>query len=172
MGLLSAFLSARQRAAPAANDTSSPRRNVSSGGIPFARGRTLIHGIEDNDARYPATVYDAQIVRDRGPFVRRPRVIPPGDGWVDWTRAGPLRPELHMRNVSMRTMVGNSASRYPVVDTPSTGRHTMSPAGTARTAERYVVTAQIMPGRQNRLAASQQRGNTFSQLTVPQGGRK
>lgn len=166
------YLAARQRAAPQANDTVNPRRNVSSGGRSVARPRTLAPGIVDQNARTAGTAFDGQIVRDRGPFLRRPRVIPAGDGWVNWTKAGPWRPELHMRNVTLRTMGGNSASRYPVVDTPSTGRHTMVPSAVSRTAPRYVETAQMVPGRQNRLAGSTYRGQTYSQLTRPQGARR
>lgn len=169
--MTSPYLSARQRAAPQANDTAHARLNVSSGGVPTARPKTIWPGIVDQNARTNGTAFDGQISRDRGPFYRHPRVIPAGDPWVNWTKAGPWRPELHMRNSTLRTMGGNSASRYPVVDTPSTGRHTMVPNAVARTAPRYVETPQMVPGRQNRLAASQYRGQTFSQLTRPQGAR-
>jgi hypothetical protein len=123
-------------------------------------------------ARYPGTVFDSQIIRDRGPFYQRPHYQPAAQSWVDWTGAGPLRPELHMRNATLREMVGNSHSRYPVVNTPTTGMHTMLPGpGSQRTVQRYVTTPQMTAARINRLAAGQYAGQTYSQTTRPQGAR-
>ena len=137
-----------------------------------ARPATLAVGIEDEMARYPATVNDGQIVRDRSPWFKASRYIPPGDSWVSWTAAGPVRPSLHMRNATMRDWQGNSSSRFPVVNSPSGGMHTMTPAGVARTVPRYVTTPQMQAARINRLSPSQYAGQTYSQTTVSQGRRR
>lgn len=161
-------LTSRQRTAPPM-DRWHARRLESGGGYEFPDPKTLAVGIEDERARYPGTVYDDEILRDRGPFFQRPRFIPPADNWVSWTKAGPARPELHMRNATLRDMVGNSASRYPVVDTPSTGMHTMGPAGVARTFPRFQQTPQMTGTRQFRLLPGQYSGQTYSQTTQVQG---
>lgn len=158
----------RQREEPPI-DKWSPRRLESGGGISVATPRTLAVGIEDEYARYPGTAFDGQIIRDRGPYYRQPRMEPPGNGWVNWTAAGPTRPELHMRNATMRDMVGNSRSRYPVVESPTTGMHTMGPSGVARTVPRYVETPQMTAARQFRLSPGQYNGQTYSQTTLLQG---
>jgi hypothetical protein len=115
-------------------------------------------------------VFDGELVRDRQPFYQRPVYVPPPVTWVNWTEAGPLRPELHMRNVTWRNMVGNSKSRYPVVDTPTTGMHTTGPAGVQRTVPRFVQTPQMTPARQFRLSPGQYSGQNYSQTTQLQGG--
>ncbi len=160
----------RQRAAPPI-DRRSPRRGESAGGYDTVDGpRTLAVGLEDEKARYPGTAFDQGLIRDRGPFYTHPDYMPPAQPWVNWTAAGPTRPELHMRNVTWRNMVGNSSSRYPVANTPTTGLHTMGPAGVARTLPRYVETPQMRPERQMRLSPGQYSGQTYSQTTKLQGG--
>ena len=168
---MSIRLSIRQRTAPPI-DRRTPRRGEASGGYDSDTGRTLAPGIEDTHSRYPGTYYDREIIRDRGPFMAQPQYIPPPVTWISWTAAGPTRPELHMRNSTFRSMVGNSLSRYPVVDSPSTGMHTMGPAGTQRTADRYVSTPQMVSARQFRLSPGQYSGQTYSQTTKLQGGRR
>lgn len=162
----------RQRTAPPIDRTTA-RRGESGGGYDLVEGpRTIATGIVDTYARYPGTAFDGRILRDRAPFYEHPTYSSPGDGWVNWTQAGPARPELHMRNTTWRNLVGNSRSRYPVVDSPSTGMHTMGPAGVARTADRYVSTPQMVAARPFRLAPGQYAGQTYSQTTQVQGGRR
>lgn len=148
------------------------RRNESGGGYDTTSPRTLAAGIEDTFARYPGTAFDQEVLRDRGPFYAQPHYTPPPITWVNWTAAGPTRPELHMRNVTYREMVGNSMSRYPVINSPTTGMHTMGPAGTARTLPRYVTTPQMRGERQFRLSPGQYSGQTYSQTTRLQGGSR
>lgn len=164
-------LSRRQRDEPPA-DRWTMRRLESSGGIATAVPKTLAVGIEDEQARYPGTVFDTEVIRDRGPWYRDPRYMPPGVSWVSWTAAGPTRPELHQRNSTMREMVGNSRSRFPVVDSPSTGMHTMIPSGVSRTVPRFVTTPQMTAARQYRLSPGQYSGQTYSQTTRLQGRRR
>lgn len=162
-------MSSRQRTAPPIDRTHA-RRLEAGGGYEQADPRTLAIGMESEAARYPGTVFDSEIERDRGPAYQQPHYTPAGNGWVNWTTAGPTRPELHMRNSTMRTLVGNTRSRYPVVATPTTGMHTMGPAGTERTLARYVTTPQMVGERQFRLSPGQYSGQTYSQTTRVQGG--
>lgn len=165
-------MSSRQRTAPPIDRTHA-RRLEAGGGYDTTSPRTLAAGIEDSFTRYPGTVYDTKIIRDRGPFYALPQYVPPPVTWISWTAAGPTRPELHMRNATLRTLVGNTASRYPVINSPTTGMHTMGPAGTQRTLPRYVDTAQMTAARQFRLAPGQYSGQTYSQTTREQGrGRR
>lgn len=159
----------RQRLAPPI-DRATARRGESGGGYEYADPQTLAPGIESELARYPGTAFDGQIVRDRGPWFSRPRYTPPGNGWVNWTQAGPLRAELNMRNATWRNLAGNSRSRYPVINTPTTGMHTSTPSGVSRTVGRYQVTPQMTAARQFRLQPGQYFGQTYSQTTRLQGG--
>lgn len=167
---MNAFLSDRQRA-PIVVDRSHARLGTSAGGVDRAHPMTLAAGLVDQQARYPATLFDRLIRRDRGPYFQKARVIPPGNAWVSWTGAGPARPELHARNQTWRREVGSSNSRFPVVDSPTTGMHTMTPSTVARTLPRYVETQQMLPPRQNRLSNARYSGQTYSQTTVVQGRR-
>jgi hypothetical protein len=167
-------LTARQRTAPPIDRWSNRAHgDVSSGGVDVANPRTLAPGLETEQTRYPGDAFDSQIMRDRGPFYMRPHYQPAAESWVNWTAAGPLRPELHMRNATLREMVGNSNSRYPVViNAPTTGMHTMIPGpGAQRTVQRYVTTPQMTAARINRLAPGQYAGQTYSQTTRLQGRR-
>lgn len=176
-------------------DRRTPRRRDGSGGpvVPLTR-RTLVNGIENSDARYSPTTNDSQILRDKTPWYPAEVYYPAGQSWVNWTAAGPVRPELHMRDVTIRTMVGTSATRnlqnpviaqhevvpgyrslpdgrivQPTVGIPS-GLHTNPAAAVQRSFPRYVKTPQIVPGRQDRLRAGQYTGQSYSQTTIPQGG--
>lgn len=163
----------RQRATPPA-DRWSARRLEAGGGIETADPKTLAAGLGTELARYPGDAFDGQVQRDRGPFMAQPHYTPAAQAWVNWTEAGPLRPELHMRNVTLRTLVGNTRSRFPYVQgTPTGGMHTMGPAGVERTLPRYVQTPQMTYARVNRLSPGQYAGQTYSQTTALQGaGRR
>lgn len=165
-------LTARQRTAPPM-DRWHNRPDNAAGGYEFADPRTLAPGLETELARYPGAVYDGRVIRDRWPYYQRPRMTEPGDSWVNWTEAGPRRPELHMRNQTWRNMVGNSESRYPfIAGAPTGGRHTMGPPGVARTVDRYVTVPQMTSARPFRLAPGQYANQTYSQTTLPQGVRR
>jgi hypothetical protein len=165
-------LTRRQRTAPP-SDRMAARRMEAGGGYDQVEGpRTLAAGIVDTRSRYPGTAFDQRVFRDRQPFYAQPHYTPPPITWISWTAAGPTRPELHMRNATWRNLAGNSKSRYPVIDSPTTGMHTMGPAGTERTMARYVTTPQMVGERQMRLSPGQYTGQTYSQTTRIQGGRK
>lgn len=168
---MSDFLSRRQRQAPPM-DLTDARRRTSGGGRDEVTGpRTLAPGMDDERSRYPGNFFDTRILYDRGPYYQRPRFTPAGQSWVNWTAAGPSRPELHMRAVTLRQMVGNSTARFPVVATPTTGMHTMYSPATARTQPRYVQTPQMVGTRQMRLSPSRYANQTYSQTTKLQGAR-
>jgi hypothetical protein len=167
--MITGYLVDRQRQA-VPYDRRTMRRGESSGGIAVADPRTLAVGIEDERERFPATVFDGGIVRDRGPYVQKDRAMAAGDNWVNWSTGGPVRPSIHERNVTFRTMVGNSASRFPQVDTPTGGMHTMTAGAVSRTVPRYVTTPQMVGARIGRLQPGQYSGQTYSQTTRLQGG--
>lgn len=167
--MITDYLTQRQRAPvpmPAA-----PRRGRSGGGYDYASPATLAPGLETELARYPGTTGDSTLRRDRGPWYPRVMVRPPGDGWVNWTAAGPARPELAMRSTTWRPEAGASRSRFPVVPSaPTGGMHTMVTPGVARTVPRYVQTQQMTAARPDRLSAARYAGQSYSQTTIPQGG--
>ena len=89
--MVAAALTQRQRTAPPI-DRWSARRGESAGGYDQTSPRTLAPGLDTELARYPGTVNDGQIMRDRGPFYMAPRYLPPPVTWISWTAAGPTRP--------------------------------------------------------------------------------
>jgi hypothetical protein len=135
---------------------------------------TLAPGLTDDKARYPGAPFDGLILRDRMPWFRQSRYVPPPVTWVNWTAAGPVRPELHMRQTSYRRERGTSMSRFPVMPgSPTGGMHTSMPGpGVTRSVARYVQTPQMRAARTDRLQASQYSGQTYSQTTLPQGTRR
>jgi hypothetical protein len=149
-------------------DRWSTRRGLSGGGVDVAVPRTLAPGLDNQMARYPFNE-GTRTVRDRGPFFSAPRFIPPPNNWVDWTGAGPARPELHVRQATWRPEVGSSRGRFPVVDSPTGGMHTMGPSAVARSYPRYVETPQMRGARINRLSPGGYSGQTYSQTTRIQG---
>lgn len=117
------------------------------------------------EARYDATASDRRIHRDRWPFFKAERAVPPGNGWVDWTRSGPRRPTLHMSQASWRIQAGTDNSRFPTADTPTGGLHSTTKQAAARTARRFQVTPQMTSTGMDRLFPGAFNGATFSQIT-------
>ncbi len=164
-------MTARQRA-PHPIDKRSARRMESGGGYDVAVPRTLAPGLETELPRYPGTVYDTEIIRERVPFYSAEVRSPVGNSWVDWTAAGPPRAELHMRTTQYRTEQGASTSRYPYIPgSPTGGRHTMTPHGVQMTTPRYVDSGnpQMQSARINRLSSARYSGQSYSQTTAVQG---
>lgn len=169
-------LSARQRQAPPADRTHA-RRGRSAGGYDVSVPRTLAPGMETELARYPGFVNDTELARQRQPFYSVGQYRAPGQGWVNWTEAGPPRAELHMRTGTIRTEAGTSNSRYPFVPgSPTGGMHTMIPSGPASSrvvAPRFVSgNPQMRGARQDRLASARYNGQSYSQTTQVQGVRR
>jgi hypothetical protein len=149
------------------------RRAHSAGGdADGGEGRTLAPGLNTEQARYPGTHYDTEIRRDKTPWFPRDHMVPGGLSWVNWTAAGPLRAELHMRDVTVRTMQGNTNSRaLQDPRNPQRGLHTNPMSGVGRTVERFVNPAvpSMTGARVDRLSNARYDGQSYSQTTRVQG---
>lgn len=183
---------------PAAPISSTPhlaRLTTSPGGTPPARTAwATAPGVIPGDIeRMPQNLLDGQIRRERMPWLHQSTMIQPGDGWFDWTRSGPRRAALHMRDVTIRTMAGttNTRNQDPVPagygtndgtnvgwmsgDGQVHGLHTR-PAGTkpltVNAARKKAGVKEMTSARQNRLSNSRNNGQSYSQTTIHQGGRK
>jgi hypothetical protein len=144
--------------------------------VPPARPRTLATPMITQRDRYPGASNDGALVRDRTPVVQRPYFIPPGNSWVDYTGAGPVRSTVRMINSTYRVMGGTSNTRAQDF-TPTGlgnqnqghGMHTTPKPATARTIGRYQDTAQMSPPRADRLIGTRYTGQSYSQTTTGQG---
>lgn len=127
-----------------------------------------------DDPRYPGDANDTRIVRERIPWMSSGRVTGVGTGTVDWSACGPPRPELHMRNVSYRVMAGTSRTRAMADPRdPSIGLHSKTPTRPMGNLGRYQAGGQVMrPGRTDRLSPARYTGQSYSQTTLTQGGRR
>lgn len=165
-------LTQRQRTPPPI-DRWSARRGPSAGGVDYAVGRTLARGIDDELDRVTTGSLDKGVMWDRTPWMHREERSPVGDGWVNWTEAGPVRPELHMRNMTYRRMAGNDKGRFPYIPgSPTGGMHTMVRPAVAGTVARYQDMPQMRGARVDRLSPARYSGQTYSQVTQLQGGRR
>jgi hypothetical protein len=156
--------------------------------------RTLAAGMDSESARYPGTVNDTGIVRQQQPWYPMDTYTPAGESWVNWTAAGPCRPELHMRDASYRLMEGNSRTRQLLSPTPGlavtapgyrslpdgriiqptttirVGLHTDPKRAARITVDRYTNrNPKMTTARQDRLRSGQYTGQSYSQTTRIQG---
>jgi hypothetical protein len=159
-------------------DQSTARRLDAGGGARAPmRPRTLANPLDTQRDRYPGAANDGKIIRDRTPAIVRPFYIAPGNSWVNWTEAGPVRSTLRMMNGTYRAMAGNDNTRnldpratgYGTQD-QGHGLHTTPRPATARTIGRYRDTTQMAPPRADRLSQARYNGQSYSQTTAPQGG--
>lgn len=126
----------------------------------------------ETDTRYPGDANDDRIRRDRIPWYPSDQRSGVGTGEVDWTAAGPARPELHMRNVTVRRMAGTDQTRALAnpVD-PTVGLHTNPAIRPSGNLQRYAAGVPVMrPARTDRLSPARYNGQSYSQTTVLQGG--
>jgi hypothetical protein len=187
----------RQRE-PVPFDRRPVRRRNSTGGRPVLGARqTLAPGLDTEAARYPGTVNDTRIARQQMPWYPMDTYTPAGNSWVNWTLAGPCRPELHMRDATYRLMEGNSATRQllypapgPAVTVPGyrslpdgriiqptttvrVGLHTDPKRAARVTVERYTNrNPRMTTARQDRLRSGQYTGQSYSQTTRIQGASR
>ncbi len=180
----------RQRE-PVPFDKRPVRRRNSAGGQPrLFKRRTLAAGMDSESARYPGTVNDTRIVRQQQPWYPMDTYTPAGNSWVNWTAAGPCRPELHMRDATYRLMEGNSRTRqllYPKPGPAATapgyrslpdgriiqptvvtrvGLHTDPKRAARITVERYTnKNPKMTTARKDRLRSGQYTGQSYSQTT-------
>lgn len=170
------------------------RRNSTGGETKQLIRRTLAAGMDSESTRHPGTVNDTGITRQQQPWYPMDTYTPAGDSWVNWTAAGPVRPELHMRDTSYRLMQGNSQTRqllYPgqgpkviapgyrttpdgqiiqPTTTTRVGLHTDPKRAARITVERYTNgNPRMRQPRQDRLRSGQYTGQSYSQTTRVQG---
>jgi hypothetical protein len=132
-------------------------------------------GLADDRARYSPETNDSLIRRDYTPWYPRATVVPAGTGRASWWAAGPARPELAQRNVTVNPRQGNSRSRAmqnPLA--PGTGLHTEPQHAAIGTIARYVNpdNPRMSTARQNRLLPARYTGQSYSQTTLTQGARR
>lgn len=188
-------LSERQRTPPPFNRRPVRRRNSRGGQTPEYVRRTLVAGMDGESTRFPGTTNDTGITRQQSAWYPSAQYTPAGNSWVNWTAAGPLRPELHMRDASYRLMEGNSRTRNlqnPGGDTTeiapgyrsmpdgrivqpthrvSVGLHTDPKRAALITVQRYTnKNPRMTTARQDRLRSGQYTGQSYSQTTRVQGG--
>jgi hypothetical protein len=136
--------------------------------------RTLAPGMDNEMTRYPGTANDTTIQRDKTAWYPTDNLLGTASGWYNWTAAGPARPELHMRDVTMRIMQGTSRSRnlQNPLD-PTTGLHSMPTPGAVGPYQRFLnpKNPRMRKPRVDRLADSQFSGQSYSATTRTQGGR-
>lgn len=138
-------------------------------------GRVISPGLIDGTIRESAGAYarDNLIERDRIPFYERDYMVGNADTLVDWTNCGPIRPSLHMRQMTVRRQVGTDATRnfdprpiagYGTQD-QGHGLHTNPAPFKRATNARFQQTAQMQPAYVNRLSQARYAGQSYSQTT-------
>ncbi len=167
----------RQRAPVPGFHSRPGRRTTAPGGAVANQARFVVGAqadVADGDPRYYGASNDQTIRRDRTPWYPSDARSGVGTAEVDWTAAGPPRPELHMRNVTVRIMAGTSQTRaFANPKDPSVGLHTnppFKPRGNLLRAE--AGGAVIRHGRTDRLSPARYRGQSWSQTTLEQGARR
>lgn len=185
----------KQRDAVPFNRRPPRRRNSTGGEVRLLMRRTLVEGMDGESTRYPGTVNDTKIHRQQQPWYSAAAYTPAGISWVNWTAAGPTRPELHMRDATYRLMQGNSQTRNLLNPGPGeavvapgyrsmpdgrivqptrpmrVGLHTDPKRAARVTVERYTNgNPQMRRPRQDRLRSGQYTGQSYSQTTRVQGG--
>jgi len=188
-------LSQRQRTPPPFNSRPVRRRNSRGGDVPVLVRRTLVDGMDGEATRFSGTTNDTEIHRQQMPWFPSDNYVAAGQSWVNWTAAGPCRPELHMRDATYRLMQGNSRTRNlqnPGGDTTevapgyrslpdgriiqpthrvSVGLHTDPKRSALITVQRYTnKNPKMTTARQDRLRSGQYTGQSYSQTTRIQGG--
>lgn len=151
-----------------------PRIRDSRGGPePELIRRTLAPGMDNELTRFPGTVNDTTIQRDKGPWIPVDNLRGAGNGWYDWTAAGPPRPEIHQRNITLRTMQGNSRTRQlQNPRDPWIGLHSTPANYKAGVNQRWInpQNPRMRKPRQDRLSNARYTGQSYSATTRTQGG--
>lgn len=162
--------------APIVQDPRIRRGNSIGGRLADHPGRSVgaQQAAWQDDPRYNGDVNDTQIRRDRTVWFPSDQRSGVGTATVDWTAAGPPRPELHVRNVTYRLMAGNSQSRaFADPRDPNIGLHTITLTKPRGNIERYKAGSSAMrPGRTDRLSPARYTGQSYSQTTLEQGRRR
>jgi len=148
--------------------------NAPGGSVLMRPGRS-VGGQErawQDDPRYNGAVLDNRIWRDRTPWYPSKARSGVGTAEVDWTAAGPYRPELHSRNQTFRIMAGTSQTRaFANPQDPRQGLHSAGIVKPSGNLGRIRAGGPTMKhGRTDRLSPARYRGQTWSQTTQLQGG--
>lgn len=181
---------------PVAPDLVTPRRTTTPGGTPPGRRAwATAPGVIPGDIeRMPGNLNSCTVDYERMPWIKTGySASNPGDGdnstgLVNYLGSGPQRAALHMRDVTIvRYVQGQSNTRaqdphptsYGTNDGTNVGRlsgdgvvhglHTRPINSKPATLARTFVTPQQRPPRVNRLANSVNQGQSYSQVTTPQG---
>lgn len=163
-----------QHGSPPFNSTPPRRRDSRGGPTPTLVRRTLAKGMDNESTRFSGTTNDTTIQRDKGPWLPSDNLRGAASGWYDWTAAGPPRPEIHQRNVTLRIMAGTSRSRN--LQNPRdwrVGLHSMPVPGAVGPHQRFLdpLNPRMRKPRQDRLSNGQYAGQSYSATTRTQGGR-
>jgi hypothetical protein len=151
-----------------------------TGGADGGVGRAITPGLVDGTIREGAgaNTWDRYTGHERMPWYDRDYMIGQDNTLVDWTRCGPVRPSLHMLQVTVRKLVGTDNTRN--LDPHRTARgtgtqdqghgmHTNPAPNRVRTNARYANTVQQQPARVDRLTSARYAGQSYSQTTRVQG---
>lgn len=130
----------------------------SGGGPPFEGRIRDSRNVSQIDRGFaPGDTNDKLVNKSRGPWYHRPYYIPPPIP-VNWTQAGPVRNELHMRTYTYRKESGESFQYRE-------GMHTMVPR---QNAQKQIGKERMTSARQNRLTVQRYRGQSYSNTTKVQ----
>lgn len=128
--------------------------------------------------REQANNNELTIQHERVPWYDQDYLTSNHDSLVNWTDCGPIRPSLHMRQVTINRQVGTSATRnfdpHPIMawgtQDQGHGMHTNPAMSKVSTLKNFRARQQQQPARINRLSPAVYSGQSYSQTTVIQGG--
>lgn len=157
-------------------DRFTARRGDSAGGMDGrGQGRTISPGLIDGTIREGDGAYtrDRLIQRDRMPIYLRDYMVGNANTLVDWTRCGPIRPGLFMRQVTVRRQGGSDATRNydprPIAgfgtQDQGHGLHSNPQPSKRATNARFGARVQMQPASVNRLSQARYAGQSYSQTT-------
>lgn len=148
-------------------------RDARGGPIPEGLRRTLAPGMDNESTRFSGVTNDTTIQRDKGPWIPVDNLRGAATGWYDWTAAGPPRVEIHQRNITLRTMQGNSRTRQlQNPRDPWLGLHSTPAPAKLRSNAKFLdpKNPRMRKPRQDRLSNARYTGQSFSSTTRTQGG--
>lgn len=127
--------------------------------------------------REQANANELSIQHERTPWYDRDYITSNHDSLVNWTDCGPIRPALHMRQVTINRQVGTSATRNfdpnPVhtwgMQDQGHGMHTNPEQPKSAVLKNFRQRQQQTAARVDRLSPSTYSGQSYSSTTAVQG---
>lgn len=132
--------------------------------------------------REQANANEQTIGHERFPWYHLGYIGSHHDTLTNWTDSGPVRPALHMRQVTINRQVGTSQTRafdpFPIrtygtqdgtLDGRTHGMHTTPEPAKKSTLKNFRARQQQTPARVNRLSPAVYTGQSYSQTTAVQG---